>query len=315
MYIQNIELSQVNELNPESVFNSFDWLSIYDDKLIEILGIFNNNDDLIGFYYYQNHKRAKIITHISPPFLSPSCGLFVKDESSNPSKKNSFEKKVHDLILSHLKNKKFDLLTLPFPSIFKDMQSYIWGRFGVSPKYTYQINLTESEDKLIASMSPERRKNITKSIKEELEVRESYGSVSSQQLIERTFTEQGLWYDKQVLKNLFAKFKSNQNTISYSTYQNDKLLATVFCIHDNAIAYYILGGFDSNSSASGAGAFSMWHAIKKAKEMGLKTFDFEGSMHPPIEKYFRGFGGEMIPYFCVEKANLKGKLVLKLRGK
>ncbi|MEN8839411.1 MAG: GNAT family N-acetyltransferase [Flavobacteriales bacterium] len=315
MYIQNIELSEVNELNPESVFNSFDWLNIYDEKLIEILGIFNNNDDLIGFYYYQNHKRAKIITHISPPFLSPSSGLFVKDESTNPSKKNSFEKKVHDLILSHLKNKKFDLLTLPFPSIFKDMQPYLWGRFEVSPKYTYQINLSRSEEELLGSMSPERRKNITKSIKDGLIVKESIGCSHSQELIERTFQEQGLWYDKQVLTHLFSIFSSSERVIAYSTYHENHLLATVLCIRDKERAYYILGGYNKENSFSGAGAFAMWHAIKKAKELGCKVFDFEGSMHPTIEKYFRGFGGEMVPYFCLEKTNWKGSLLLKLRGK
>jgi hypothetical protein len=33
--------------------------------------------------------------------------------------------------------------------------------------------------------------------------------------------------------------------------------------------------------------------------MGFKTFDFEGSGIPAIEKFFRSFGGALTPYFCI----------------
>lgn len=315
MYIEKIHRERIVELNSTGIFSSSLWLSIYEKSNLIIKGIFNNNKELIGFFYYQNHKRAKLLTHISPPFLSPNCGLFVKDESTNTAKKNSFQKKVHELISTYFKKEKFDILTLPFPFQYADMQPYIWSGFEVSPKYTYQLDLSQNENSLLAAMSPERRKNITKSIKDGLAVKVSLVCEKSQQLIEKTFTNQGLWFDKQVLTNLFLNLTSNNNAISYSTYAGEQLLATVFCVKDDERAYYILGGFDNDSLHSGAGAFAMWHAIKKAKEDGLKIFDFEGSMHPPIEKYFRGFGGEMVPYFCVEKKNLKGKALLKLRGK
>jgi hypothetical protein len=315
MYIQNIELSELLKLNSGEVFSSSNWLSIYSNTDLKFLGVFNKNHEAIGFFYYQKHKRAKVLSHISPPFLSPTCGLYIKDESTNPAKKISFEKKVHELILEHVKSEKFDILTLPFPEDFMDMQPYIWAGFQVTPKFTYHINLLESEDKLLALMSPERRKNVTKSIKEGLVVKESLGCLSSQALIEKTFQDQGLWYDKQVLINLFSVFSDSNKALSYSTYHQNQLVATVFCVRDKEKAYYILGGFDKNNSFSGAGALAMWHAIKKAKEFGLKIFDFEGSMHPPIEKYFRGFGGEMAPYFCLEQTNWKGKLLINLRGK
>lgn len=315
MYIQEIQLSEIKDLNPKGVFSSVEWLSIYSKKDIQILGLFNKNKELIGCFYYQKHKRAGVFSHIAPPFLSPNCGLYIEDESSNPAKKNSFVKKIHELISDYFKNQKYDILRLPFPEGFSDMQPYLWGRFEVSPKYTYQINLSKSEEELLGSMSPERRKNITKSIKDGLIVKESIGCSHSQELIESTFQEQGLWYDKQVLTHLFSIFSSSERVIAYSTYHENHLLATVLCIRDKERAYYILGGYNKENSFSGAGAFAMWHAIKKAKELGCKVFDFEGSMHPTIEKYFRGFGGEMVPFFCLEKTNWKGSLLLKLRGK
>jgi len=315
MYIEKIHRDRVKEIDSKSIFSSVLWLSVYKINDLIINGIFNKNEELIGFFYYQKHKRAKVLTHVSPPFLSPTCGLFVKEESTNPANKNTFYKKINEVVLAHLGKEKFDVLTLPFPDSFTDMQSFQWSGYQVSPKYTYQLKLSDTEDELLSSMSSERRKNIKKSLKEELEVRESLGCKDSQQLIEQTFAKQGLWYDKNVLENVFSKFSTKENAIAFSSYKDSQLLATVFCVRDNETAYYILGGFDSQSKYSGAGAFAMWHAIKKAKELGLSIFDFEGSMHPPIEKYFRGFGGKMVPFFCVEKSSIRGKALLKLRGK
>ena len=56
-------------------------------------------------------------------------------------------------------------------------------------------------------------------------------------------------------------------------------------------------------------------AILKAKEMGLQVFDFEGSIVPPIERYFRGFGGKLTPIFSVHKAWLPIEIGLKMMPK
>jgi endo-alpha-1,4-polygalactosaminidase (GH114 family) len=45
----------------------------------------------------------------------------------------------------------------------------------------------------------------------------------------------------------------------------------------------------------------MWKSILKAKQMNLKIFDFEGSMLPNVERYFREFGGNLVPYYSCEK--------------
>ena len=37
----------------------------------------------------------------------------------------------------------------------------------------------------------------------------------------------------------------------------------------------------------------------------LKHFNFEESMIKPIERFFRAFGGEQVPYFEITKINSK----------
>lgn len=315
MHIEKIHIDELKKLELRSVLNSMEWISIYSPKELVLLGIFNKNKELIGAFYYAKHKRAKVLTHIAPPFLSPHCGLWIDDKTSNPVQKNTYKKKVFKLIIDHLKLLNYDVISLPFPAENIDMQSFIWDGFEVSPKYTYQIDLTQTEEEILAKMSSERRKNIKKAQKEDILTQFSLKNKSSEELIENTFVKQNLRYDKEVLNSIFNNFSNDENSFSFTSFKNEKPLASVFCVCDKEVAYYILGGYDNENKHEGAGALAMWNAIKYAKKKGIKTFDFEGSMHPPIEKYFRGFGGEIVPYYSIGKANVIGKTLLKIRKK
>jgi hypothetical protein len=74
-----------------------------------------------------------------------------------------------------------------------------------------------------------------------------------------------------------------------------------------------MSGYDDGNKHHGAGALALWHAIQHAKSLNLKRFDFEGSMIKPIEKYFRGFGGELAPYFRISRANFGLEVILKIK--
>jgi hypothetical protein len=78
--------------------------------------------------------------------------------------------------------------------------------------------------------------------------------------------------------------------------------------------YYLFGGYDSSQKHHGAGVSCMWNSILKAKELGLGIFDFEGSMLPEVEKYFREFGGTLKPYYSASKTSAVMNVILKLKN-
>ena len=57
----------------------------------------------------------------------------------------------------------------------------------------------------------------------------------------------------------------------------------------------------------------MWQSILHAKKLGIEVFDFEGSMLVEVEKYFREFGGELVPYYTVNKAGLPIEMLMKFK--
>ncbi|MBL7775156.1 MAG: GNAT family N-acetyltransferase [Saprospiraceae bacterium] len=74
--------------------------------------------------------------------------------------------------------------------------------------------------------------------------------------------------------------------------------AGLFLAFDTRQAAIVLAGRTNQPQHTGALNALYWNAIEfcAARQLSL---DFEGSMDPGIERVFRGFGGEMHPYFRI----------------
>lgn len=312
MFIQKTENIPNSLVKNNSVFNSVEWLALFNKENLNFYGIFNKNKELIGCFHTYNHKRGKIFNQLAPAPFTPTNSLLVKSQATNPAQVNSFNKKISKLLSGFLMEQKQSIITFFLPPHYNETQPFVWDGFEVMVRQTYQLNLTASQDVLLANMSTERRKNIKKAIAEGITTQLELQSENSIKLIKHTFQKYQLKVDNQILDKILTQFASKTNSICFVSYANTKPIATVFCIHDNQTAYYLFGGYDNANKHEGAGALAMWEAIKHAQQKGIKIFDFEGSMVPAIEKYFRGFGGKMVPYYGIKKASLLTKSVLKI---
>ena len=86
--------------------------------------------------------------------------------------------------------------------------------------------------------------------------------------------------------------------------KENKIHAGIYLVWDENTMYYLLGGGDPKYRNSGATSLLLWEAIKLASSKGL-SFDFEGSMIEPVEKFVRGFGAIQKPYFQIYKTDSK----------
>jgi hypothetical protein len=50
-------------------------------------------------------------------------------------------------------------------------------------------------------------------------------------------------------------------------------------------------------------SFLLWEAIQISCKLEKKYFDFEGSMIPQIDRFFKNFKGEEVSYRSIEKMN------------
>lgn len=294
------------------VFGSKRWLSVYGDALT-MIGIYKDEHQLIGGFYFLNSKKYGF-TFVKLPPYTPHCGLFFFSENENQSSKNNFTKEIVSEVCAYFSSLKPALTVLAFPSGIIDMQPFIWDKYKVVPNYTYRIDLQRSMEAIKANFDSKNRNMINKAIKEEVSVKEN--ALSKQELF--TFFSRSLKEAKAnvyttELKNIFTSFANDSNSFNFSAYKNDQLLGTVFCIYDANTCYYLLGGVDKQSGIQGINNLLLQQSIEKAKQLGCKVFDFEGSMMRGVEKFFRGFGPEIIPYFTVNKAKLPLEMLLKFK--
>ncbi len=294
------------------VFASKKWLSIYGNAL-SLVGIYKDEHQLIGGFYFINTKKYGASFIKLPPY-TPHCSLFFVSDSKNNSAINSNTKEILTEVCNYISAQKSTLKIIAFPYSIKDLQPFIWQKYKVIPNYTYQLNLLKSIEELKTNFDSKNRNVINKAIKDDISVTEN--TLSKQQMfdffISALNTTDANIYENE-LKNIFLSFSDESNSFCKIAQKDNQLLGLVFCIFDKNVCYYLLGGVNKQAGLQGINNLLVLKSIEKAKQLGCSIFDFEGSMIKGVEKFFRSFGGELVPYYTVSKANILLELFLKFK--
>lgn len=292
-----------------SAFNSVEWLNVY-SRGLKVYGIYNKGNKLIGFFNLYFEKKYGL-THLKNPPFTPSIALCFDNPSSNPSKKQSFDKSIYRLVQEFISEINASIVTITLPVQHADMQPFVWAGFKVVPNYTYHLSLVElTEDDVLKQFSPERRNDIKKALKDGVVCEQSNDYSLVKTMVEFTYDRKGKQLKSDLLSRILEQMKGD-NSFAYVSYMNSKPIAAAFVVYDKNTAYYLLGGYDPENRHQGAGALAVYSAILQTKKLGVPIFDFEGSMLQEVERYFRGFGGELKVMFTINKALFPLEVVLK----
>jgi hypothetical protein len=298
--------------NNHLLFASPEWLANYPEKNVRQCAVLNKNNEIIGCFAYYVFKKAIYNFIISPPF-TPDIDLFYVNPSASVVGRNSFNKDILTVIADYFNTLKADHISLNLPVNVVDTQPFIWKDYNSRNRYSYLIGLSKTKEELWDTLSSEKRKSINKAQKDNLVITETEDYKQVYSLISKSLERNDLLKNAAVIKNILFSFASKNNSFAFLATHNNMPIGATFCVINGDKAVYLFGGMDSEKSHHGAGVSCMWHSILKAKELNLNYFDFEGSMNPAIERYFREFGGELTPYFCVEKTKPAVKILLKLK--
>ncbi|MDA8087541.1 MAG: GNAT family N-acetyltransferase [Nitrospiraceae bacterium] len=292
-----------------SVFDSPQWTTLFGANTLHY-GLYDAGERLIGRFYIYRERKFGFTVCCNPP-LTPSIGPFFKNDAKNPSRAMEKCKQIMSCIAEFIDGKNYPVVSLSFDKAIIDMQPFIWRDFKVVPQYTYVIDLALPDGDIWKRMSYEIRNHIAKGEKDGLVVGriDDYTLVKS--LVLKTFSRQKKTIDDSGMNKVLFDFATGSNSFAFAAFRGDIPIACTFCVRDNETAYYLLGGYDSVNKHHGAGPLCVWEAIRHAKSLGLAYFDFEGSMVPAIERYFRGFGGQLTPYYRANKAALPLEIALK----
>jgi len=286
-----------------NIFNELDWLKIFGNNL-KLFGIYENEKIIGGFYLYRD-KKLGLNIYKNPPF-TPYVGPILQTTINTKKRR-----KIVSLLANFINKLPYSVISFLLNKEINDVIPFIWKKFKTTVHYTYIVKLENDIEKIFEKMSKDRRNDINKAIKDGLIVKNVNNHTIIKNLINKTFLRQKKKINQIYLNKILFDFAKNNNSFGFTVIQNNRPIAASFCIYDKTSAYYLLGGYDEKNRHHGAGALCLWESIKYAKKMGLKHFDFEGSIVPQIEKYFRGFGGELTPYYRINKAKILLEIILK----
>ena len=83
---------------------------------------------------------------------------------------------------------------------------------------------------------------------------------------------------------------------------DNQTIGIVLLVNDTKTTYYLTGAIMPEYKTSGALSWMLWEGIKASINCG-RSFNFEGSMIKPIERFFSSFGAKQVPYHRITKAN------------
>ena len=188
-----------------------------------------------------------------------------------------------------------------------DWLPFYWAGYNQTTRYTYLLKNIRDHQAVWENMSPNIRRNIAKaqnkyhiSVKKGIPLNE-FLAVQAQ-----TFDRQHVRIkeDTNVLKDLIATCRQRGQGDLWGGYdEQGHLHAAAFIVWQDRSAYYLAGGGNPAYRGSGAQSYVLWECLHFVSQF-TTVFDFEGSMLPGVERFFREFGAIQTPFFTISRGKL-----------
>lgn len=288
---------------PESNFlQSWAWGEFHEELGNKIFRVgFYRNKILSGIMLciLEKAKRANYVTVPGGPIIDWNDKKIVqsfRSEIVRIGKKNdcSFVR-----VRPQLENSKFS------NQLFKNL-GFRSSPMHLHAELTNQLDITKSENELLAQMRKGTRYEIRKALKLEIKVEKSSGEGEIKHFYKlqlETSKRQGFVpFSYKYLSGQFKIFSNSNHAVLYSAYLGKKLLAQAFVIFYGNEAVYHYGASTILGRKYPGAYLVQWVAILEAKKRGIGKYNFWGVAKEKnhrfsnLSMFKRGFGGVDFEY-------------------
>lgn len=275
--------------------------------------IYEEHNEILAAMVYLLHKTHGFTTMVAPP-LTPFCGIYSKEvEKKSLSARYTWENKITEYFAKEIDSLNYSYISLPLSTQTECWLGFYWNSFSSQLRYTYQLDVQDMEQCREGFSRIVNRK--IKAGDETLNIIHHLDNLPElYKDLQQTFASQKM--TAPVSYSAFEEIiqqaeKRNQGKLFQAVDKENKVQAFLFVAWDNTTCYSLLSAIKEKENQQSAQALLHCHAIEHAHSLGLKTYDFEGSMIKGVENFFRAFGGKRCPYICIQKSNSKLFSLLK----
>lgn len=245
------------------------------------------------------------LKQITLPFLTPYLGpIIIFPDDLKIQNQLSFKRKIVKHLISQIpKNDRFITQT---DFRFDFWLPFYWKGYQQTTRYSYILDTSPDIKELTKGYKPNIRKHI-KRAREQFSITESERIDALYEMHQNDLKLKGesILFSQEQLNNLDHQIKtSGHRKILHAIDAQNNIVGAFYLVFDKTYTHYLIGAAQPNARSSGVMSLLMDEAILEAKKRDL-TFNFEGSMHENIGRFFSSFGGIPTPYMQISKTSNK----------
>ena len=176
-------------------------------------------------------------------------------------------------------------------------------------KYSFNIDLTKTDDELFANLSSKTRYNVNVASKKGVKIEERTSEAGMREYLEilaETTKRQGFYaHSPTYFSKMWTALKDSGMIRIFAAVYEGKTLASWIMFVQNNVLYYPYGASRSIHRDVMASNLMLWEMILFGKSAGCKSFDLWGSLGPEPDKkhpwfgfhrFKKGYGGTLVEF-------------------
>ena len=268
----------------------------------------------IGIFEKSKLTEALQVTFHPVPFLNKNVGYFPKGNMPNTTQLSMLKDLAQKNNAIFIKIEPNVGQKVGALSAHKDITKFLFENGCVAgrplfTKYTFQLDLTKSEEALFENLASKTRYNVNLAYKKGVRIFENTSAEGMEQYIEilkETTKRQGFYaHSPEYFRDMWKTFGESGNLRIFNAVYNKEVLTSWIMFIFNDIIYYPYGSSRSIHREVMANNLMMWEMIKLGKKEKCHTLDMWGSLGPEpdkknnwygFHKFKKGYGGELIEF-------------------
>ena len=174
-------------------------------------------------------------------------------------------------------------------------------------KYTFQLDLSPSEDHLFANLHSKTRYNVNLAYKKGVKIFENSTKEGMEQyieILEETKSRQGFYaHTPDYFRKIWESLEKSGSIKIFNAVYQDTIIVSWIMFLFNDVLYYPYGASRNIHRNVMASNLMMWEMIRFGKESGCHSFDMWGSLGPKpdpknpwfgFHRFKKGYGGQLM---------------------
>src|ERR1044072_8715280 len=252
-------------------------------------------------------ERRGLFDVITLPPLTHRLGPWLDlGDATKTARRYELEKDLTVALLEQLPP--HDILQITCHSGITNMLPFVWAGFEEMARYTYIVDLKQSETELWDALRENIRRESRKARKQ-LKVETLDDVNECIRLIGKTYARQGNPnpFDSPAMRRLDAACaERGRREMLIARDERGAIHAAIYLVWDANTTYYLAGGADPELRTSGAHSLLIWEALVRSRARSTE-FDMTGSMVESIERFCRAFGGQQRIYFGLNRMSRRAR--------